>query len=71
RILTAKQMGLQHLPARVNAPSFAAIEMLKAHAEEIARFEKPLTPAQKLEWFKQVRVTGISTLMTSNRSPTL
>jgi hypothetical protein len=71
RIFIAKQIGLHHLPAQVKAPDLSTLAGLKTYGEQIAKFEKPLTPAQKLEWFKQVRVTRIPIQATSNRRPTL
>jgi hypothetical protein len=71
RILIAKQMRLRHLPAQVKASSLETLVRLKNYSDQIARFEKPLTPAQKLEWFKQVRAIRVPTQVTSNRRPTL
>jgi hypothetical protein len=71
RILIAKQMGLRHLPAQVKATDVNTIAMLKAHGEKIAKFEKPLSSAQKLDWLKQVRMPRSETQTSPSKNPNL
>jgi urease accessory protein UreE len=69
--LIAKQMGLRHLPAQVKATDVNTLSMLKEHGERIAKFEKPLTSAQKLDWLKQVRMPRSETQISPSKSPNL
>ena len=71
RILIAKQIGLRHLPAQVKAADVNMITILKAHGELIAKFEKPLTSAQKLDWLKQVRMPRFKTQTSPSKNPNL
>ena len=71
RILIAKQIGLRHLPAQVKATDVNTIAMLKTHGEQIAKFEKPLTSAQKFDWLKQVRMPRSETQTLPSKNPNL
>lgn len=71
RILMAKQIGLRHLPAQVKATDVDTIAMLKAHGEKIAKFEKPLSSAQKLDWLIQVRIPRSEAQISPSKSPNI
>jgi len=60
RILIAKQLGIRHIPAQVQSTDENTLKILKADGEKIAKFEKPLNQAEKLDWFKQVRTPRLS-----------